>query len=153
MATKTTIASPKAIGINSVARSNGPQANHTQGLTTQVKATNPRSARRKFTRAEKLKIVEGFDACTDVLARNEFLRKQGLYYAGITKWRKELRDKNSTQVNAKTHKLIVINNQIKRENETLKKKLAQAEAIIDLQKKVSELLSTHVLHPKTNEAQ
>jgi hypothetical protein len=38
-----------------------------------------------------------------------------------------------------------------RENEQLKKKLAQAEAIIDLQKKVSELLGTHILPSKDTE--
>jgi cell shape-determining protein MreC len=42
------------------------------------------------------------------------------------------------------------NQQLERENTALKKKLAQAEAIIDLQKKVSELLSRHVLEPETN---
>jgi hypothetical protein len=41
--------------------------------------------------------------------------------------------------------------QMARENVTLKKKLAQAEAIIELQKKVSELLSQHVLKPETSE--
>lgn len=38
-----------------------------------------------------------------------------------------------------------------RENTALKKKLAQAEAIIDLQKKVSELLSVHVLNQNMSE--
>lgn len=41
--------------------------------------------------------------------------------------------------------------QITRENMALKKKLAQAEAIIDLQKKVSELLGQHILERENNE--
>jgi len=39
-----------------------------------------------------------------------------------------------------------------RENEQLKKKIAQAEAIIELQKKVSDLLGTHILSHENNEA-
>jgi transposase len=38
-----------------------------------------------------------------------------------------------------------------REIEQLKKKLAQAQAIIDLQKKVSELLGTHILSHDSSE--
>jgi hypothetical protein len=38
-----------------------------------------------------------------------------------------------------------------REIEQLKKKLAQAQAVIDLQKKVSELLGTHILSHDSSE--
>jgi hypothetical protein len=38
-----------------------------------------------------------------------------------------------------------------REIEQLKKKLAQAQAVIDLQKKVSELLGTHILSHDNSE--
>jgi hypothetical protein len=38
-----------------------------------------------------------------------------------------------------------------REIEQLKKKLAQAQAIIELQKKVSELLGTHILSHDSSE--
>jgi hypothetical protein len=38
-----------------------------------------------------------------------------------------------------------------RENEQLKKKLAQVEAIIEIQKKISELLGTHILAQESSE--
>ena len=122
-----------------------------QDLNTQVKATKSKIIRRKFSATDKLKILEAFDACDNVLDRNALLRKNGLYSASITKWRRQLDEKKSNHSNLKAYKLTLSQNQIMRENAALKKKLAQAEAIIDLQKKVSELLSVHVLDQKTNE--
>ncbi len=64
--------------------------------------------------------------------RGAFLRKEGLYYASITKWRQQFSEKN---VKSKSHKFTLQHNQVLRENTAFKKKLAQAEAIIELQKK------------------
>lgn len=115
---------------------------------TQVKVVKPRVVRRKFSNSEKLSMLQAYDACADVAERGEYLRKQGLYYASITKWRQQLSEKN---VKSKRDKFTLQHNQVLRENTTLKKKLAQAEAIIELQKKVSELLSSHVLKPEMSE--
>ena len=120
-------------------------------IDTQVKAVKPRALRRKFSNSEKLKMLQAYDACPDVAERGEYLRKQGLYYASITKWRQLFSDKSSKKAGLKSYKLSLEHNQVLRENATLKKKLAQAEAIIDLQKKVSELLSVHVLKPEMSE--
>lgn len=136
---------------NAVTESDQLKVNQIQNLNTQVKAAKPKIIRRKFSTTDKLKMLEAFDACKNVLDGNAFLRKNGLYSSSITKWRKELSEKNSNKVNSKTYKLTLAHNQIMRENTMLKKKLAQAEAIIDLQKKVSELLSTHVLDQTTSE--
>jgi transposase len=137
--------------INPSAENDQSKINHIQNLNTQVKAVKPKVVRRKFNTAEKLKIIEEFDACNNSSDRGAFLRKQGLYYSGIVKWRRELSGKNSNHANSKTYKLTLAHNQIMRENVALKKKLAQAEAIIDLQKKVSELLSVHILDQKMSE--
>lgn len=146
MQTKTT-----ASLLEAAAENDQLKINKIQNLNTQVKATKPKIIRRKFSTTDKLKMLEEFDACENLLDRNAFLRKNGLYSASIIKWRKELSEKNSNKVNSKTYKLTLAHNQIMRENTALKKRLAQAEAIIDLQKKVSELLSTHVLDQKMSE--
>ncbi len=125
--------------------------NHIQSQNTQVKAVKPKVIRRKFSKPDKLKILAAFDSCNNPLERGSFLRKEGLYYSGITKWRDELSAKNSNHANSKSYKSMLAHNQIMRENTALKKKLAQAEAIIDLQKKVSELLSVHVLNQNMSE--
>lgn len=127
------------------------KVNQVNPLNTQVKPIKQKIVRRKFNKVDKLKILEAFDACCTPSERGALLRKEGLYYASITKWRKQLSDKNSSHANSKAHKMALTHNQVMRENATLKKKLAQAEAIIELQKKVSELLSQHVLNPETSE--
>jgi len=70
------------------------------------------------------------------------LRREGLYSSSITSWRKLFSSENDTNKGAnkaqRNEHLVV-------EIEGLKKKLAQAQAIIDLQKKVSELLGTYIL--------
>jgi len=118
---------------------------------TQVK-TGQRAPRRKFSVAYKLKILEAYDACDNALARGALLRKEGLYHSRLSTWRK-LRDEGKLggKSNGKTPKAVLANQQLARENARLKKKLAQAEAIIDLQKKVSDLLGTHILPPESSE--
>ena len=153
MQTKTPDSLLEGTTVNSTTE-NGPlKVDQFQNLNTQVKAATAKqkTIRRKFSRADKLKILDQFDACNNSSERGAFLRKEGLYNASIFKWRKELSEKNSSYTNSKAYKLTLAHNQIMRENTALKKKLAQAEAIIDLQKKVSELLSTHVLNQNTSE--
>lgn len=138
-------------GINPVNETDQVKVKPNQDLDTQVKAAKQKRYRRKFNTAEKLKILEAYDACRNAYDRGALLRKEGLYYTSITRWRSQLNEKNSKPVHSKAYKLTLEHNQVMRENAALKKKLAQAEAIIELQKKVSELLSAHVLSPETNE--
>lgn len=113
----------------------------------QVKAN--RTTKRSFTTAYKLKILTAYEACDNSLSRGELLRKEGLYSSRISTWRKQ-RDNGklgSTQKNKLDKKL----DKLEHENNQLRKKLAQAEAVIDLQKKVSELLGNHILPPMGSE--
>ncbi len=120
-------------------------------ISSQVKVTKQTAPRRKFTITDKWKFLESYDALDNPQSRGAFLRENGLYSASITKWRKQLSDKQLNRANTKSSKLESMHNKVVRENLSLKKKLAQAEAIIDLQKKVSELLSLHVLKPDMSE--
>lgn len=98
--------------------------------------------KRKFTKAYKLQTLTAYDACCDASERGALLRREGLYYACIPAWRNQLgmaKDGGKgTSSSKRTEHLL-------REMDQLKKKLAQAEAIIDIQKKVSELFGTHIL--------
>ncbi len=113
---------------------------------SQVKATS--TQRRKFTNAYKLQILTSFDACSNSSERGALLRQEGLYHSRISAWRNQLGmngdGKKATTNTRRTDHMI-------REIEQLKKKLAQAQAIIDLQKKVSELLGTHILSHDSSE--
>jgi transposase-like protein len=112
----------------------------------QVLATS--TLRRKFTKAYKLKILTAYDACGNALERGALLRREGIYHARISSWRKQLGVcDGGKKAAAKTPRI----DHMAREIEQLKKKLAQAQAVIDLQKKVSELLGTHILSHDSNE--
>ena len=108
--------------------------------TTQVKA---RKSRRSFITEYKLNILAEYNTCDNALARGELLRREGLYSSRISTWKKELEEgklgrKAKQQARSKAEKQA-------REIKRLKKKLAQAETIVELQKKVSELLGQHIL--------
>ena len=112
----------------------------------QVKASG--APRRKFTKAYKLQILTSYDACSNALERGALLRREGLYQGCISAWRNQL------EMNADGKKPAPKNRRsdhMTREIEQLKKKLAQAQAVIDLQKKVSELLGTHILSHDSSE--
>ncbi len=112
----------------------------------QVKATS--IPKRKFTNGYKLKILTAYDACRSASERGALLRRESIYHSRISAWRNQLGMNDSgKKAVAKTART----DHMAREIEQLKKKLAQAQAIIDLQKKVSELLGTHILSHDSSE--
>ena len=121
----------------------------TTSLDTQVKMTQQRAPKRKFSNAYKLQILNALDTCKNGNERVALLRKEGLYYARVSAWRKQFQ--HGQLASNKTSKSILLTQQLTRELTSLKKKLLQAEAIIDIQKKVSELLSINILDHDTNE--
>ena len=116
---------------------------------TQVKEKKQKAPKRKFSNAYKLQILNALDVCKNGDERAALLRKEGLYYARISMWKKQFQ--NGQFTSNKTQKSILLTQQLTREVASLKKKLSQAEAIIDLQKKVSELLSMSILDHDTSE--
>ncbi|OGT68737.1 MAG: hypothetical protein A3H43_03755 [Gammaproteobacteria bacterium RIFCSPLOWO2_02_FULL_42_9] len=122
-------------------------------INPQVKAIPPKTGKRRFSRSDKLQFIQSFEACTDNLERGTFLRKNGLYYSSISKWKKALNDKAKHCADSKAYKALLANQQLQRENTRLKKQLSQAEAIIDLQKKISALLSLSDLDQEASEIQ
>lgn len=139
--------------LTKVLEATSPTARSTESLVIdpQVKVPRKYKARRSYDTAYKLRILSAYDACENALERGALIRKEGLYHSRICAWKKQLENsklgeqKKSSQAALRTDYLI-------RENEQLKKKLAQAEAIIDIQKKVSELLGMHILPHEYNEA-
>jgi len=115
----------------------------------QVKPKRQYAPRRTFTAAYKQRILAAYDASQNAQERGELLRREGLYHSRICAWRSQ---QAAGKFNgAKKGKHAVRVDHLTRENEQLKKKLAQAEAVIELQKKVSDLLGTHILSPEKNE--
>ena len=102
--------------------------------------------RRRFTREYKLSIVERADACRALGEVGQLLRQEGLFSSQLAEWRR-LRRTGSLQAlgrkrgpkKTKSSERLE-NEQLRRENERLRKQLMQAEKIIEVQKKLSEML-------------
>jgi len=101
----------------------------------------PRTTRRRFTAAYKRKIVEEAAQCEHGEI-GALLRREGLYSSYLTKWRVEY-EAGSLSNKARGPRANPNAAEVKRlerENARLKRKLEQAEAIIEAQKKLARLL-------------
>lgn len=125
-----------------------PNATATTTTDTQVKASKKYKPRRSYPAAYKQRILAEYDACSNAKERGQLLRKEGLYQSRIIAWKQQAKAANSNSTKYKKQRT----EHLVRENLQLKKQLAQAEAVISLQKKVSELLGTHILPIESNEA-
>ena len=114
-----------------------------QSIDTQVKIKKKYAPRRSFDTAYKLRVLAAYNACESASDRGAMLRKEGLYQSRIYLWKQQF--ENSKLTDKKQARNTLRTDHLVRENEQLKKKLAHAEAIIDLQKKISELLGAPIL--------
>jgi len=98
--------------------------------------------RRRFTIDYKLSILEEADQCTEPGQIGLLLRREGLYSNSLYNWRKwrdKLNQKKDNAVSS-VKDLRNENARLKRENARLHLKLKKADALLDLQKKASEIL-------------
>jgi transposase-like protein len=107
----------------------------------------PKAKRRQFSAEYKARILREADACAGTGQLGALLRREGLYSSHLTEWRrlrargalhalaakkrgrKPVRDARDREIE-----------KLSRENARLRRKLAQAEAVIEVQKKLSEIL-------------
>jgi len=103
--------------------------------------------RRKFTVEYKARIVREADACTEQGQIGALLRREGLYSSQLANWRrlyqegalKALKDDRRGRKRTKNPLEAEVES-LKKKNARLEKRLAQMEAIIDIQKKLSAVL-------------
>lgn len=104
----------------------------------------PKARRRRFTAAEKLRILKEADRCTKPGELGALLRREGLYSSHLSSWRAarergELagltprrRGPKAQVVDPRDKRLA----ELERENRRLQARLQRAEALLELQKKV-----------------
>lgn len=101
--------------------------------------------RRSFSPDYKLAILAEYDGCTETGEKGAILRREGLYSSLIGDWRRQHRQGLLKAAIGRTDggrggpNLSEVA-KLKAENERLRKKLAQAEVVIDVQGKVHALL-------------
>jgi transposase-like protein len=114
-----------------------------------------KAKRRQHAAEYKLRILRELDECKGTGEAGALLRREGLYSSLVSKWR-EQRERGSLtglsgqrrgpKLDANAAELA----RLQRENQRLQEQLERAELIIDVQKKVAQLVGTPP--PPKNEA-
>ncbi|OGP65236.1 MAG: hypothetical protein A2169_13605 [Deltaproteobacteria bacterium RBG_13_47_9] len=107
-----------------------------------------RAFRRKFTADYKLRILNEAEGCKQPGQCGALLRREGLYSSHLTTWRRQAergtlralsprkRGPKAQQPNPLAKRVVTL----EKENQHLRHQLKQAETIIEVQKKISEIL-------------
>jgi len=117
----------------------------------------PKAKRRSYTTGYKLWVLEEADKCREQPGQiGAFLRREGLYSSHLTTWRRQREAgqmaglkprKRGRKLNEETAEM----SQLRNENKRLTRQLAQAELIIEAQKKLSEILGITLEQEKNEE--
>lgn len=109
-----------------------------------------KAKRRRFDASYKLRVLEEAERCGETGQVGELLRREGLYSSHLTTWRKQ-RDEGALQglgpkkrgrKPKRKDPMALEVERLRRENQRLTERLRQAETIIEVQKKISEMLGT-----------
>lgn len=109
---------------------------------------SPDRPKRRYFKAEyKLKVLQEADACGPG-GVGELLRREGIYSSHLASWRKQreagelagLAPRKRGRKAVERNPLAADFARLQRENQQLQARLQQAELIIDIQKKVSQML-------------
>lgn len=105
--------------------------------------------RRRFTAEYKQRVLQAADRCKQQPGEiGALLRREGLYWSNLITWRKQrqsgelagLRGKRREPKRREKSPLAERVRELERENARLKRRAERAEGIVELQKKVSEIL-------------
>lgn len=111
-----------------------------------------KARRRTFTAKYKLKVLKEADQCSEPGEIGALLRRKGLYSSHLSKWREQReagtlaaltpkkRGRKSRPVDPQAQRVA----ELERENARLRDQLEKAQTIIEVQKKLSQLLT----HPQ-----
>ncbi len=107
-----------------------------------------KAGRRRFTAEYKRRVLQEADACTKPGELGALLRREGLYSSHLSAWRaarqrgelagltQRARGPKPRRPDPRDRKIV----ELERENRRLQARLARAEGLIEVQKKVSRLL-------------
>lgn len=133
-----------------------PIAQSMECLTPEV---SERPVRRQFTAEYKLRILRELDACKELGDVGRALRREGLYSSLVSCWRQQ-RDRGSVAELAPKRRgrkvepanpLAAKYALLERMHRKLEKKLQRAELLLDIQKKIADLLGISLEKPEVDE--
>jgi transposase len=117
-----------------------------------------KASRRRFTAEYKLKVLRQADSSGSPGEIGALLRREGLYSSHLTTWRRQrdagmlsgLRPKPRGR-KASRDPLQPEVDRLQKENRRLQRRLQRAELIIDIQKKISQMLGIPLKNPELGE--
>jgi transposase len=126
-------------------------------MSKQDTEVNAKAVRRQFSAAYKLRILQEAETCSKG-ELGALLRREGLYSSHLSTWRRQQAAGQLAGLAAKPRgpKPKPEAEELKRlrkENERLQRRLQQAEAIIEAQKKLSQLLRLTRMSEEDSETQ
>ena len=109
--------------------------------------------RRRYTVGYKLRVLREAEACKGRGEIGALLRREGLYSSNLTQWRKQCERGELEGLSRKRGPLPKGKNSLvdkvkvlERENARLKARAERAEGLVEIQKKVSEILGIELKH-------
>ena len=108
-----------------------------------------KAKRRQYTAEYKLRVLRELDTCKGTGEIGALLRREGLYSSLVSKWRQQRENgsleglgvhKRGPKPDPQAAELA----RLQRENERLRERLRKAELIIDVQKKVAQMLGAPI---------
>ena len=131
------------MSVNQAVSANGNRQMKGREPDPQVK---PKAERRQFRIEYKRRILAEAEGCTQRGEIGALLRREGLYSSHLDKWRKQQEQGNLTgkgerrgrKPDPQAHEIA----RLQQENEQMRIRLERAEQIIEVQKKLAQLLGT-----------
>jgi transposase len=105
--------------------------------------------RRRFSTAEKLRLLKLADACQKPGELGELLRREGIYSSSLASFRKQqaegkFHQRSAEQVVAQRKHKEADRQREARKLQAMQKEIQQLRGLLDLQKKLSDLLALHL---------
>ena len=118
----------------------------------------PKAVRTQWSARDRLRILAAADACPPG-ELGALLRREGIYSSHLSRWRRQraqselaaLDPKRRAEPAPESRTQAAELARLQRENQRLQAKLAQAEVIIDVQKKLATLLGITLPEPPSDE--
>ena len=112
-----------------------------------------KTGRRRFTADYKRKMLRQAEQCKESGQIGALLRREGLYWSNLSKWRKQRESGELAGLTAKRrgpqrrekNPLADRVQELEQDNERLKRRAQRAEGMVEVQKKISEILGIELV--------
>ncbi len=123
-------------------------------LSTSEVEVMAKPTRRRYSAEYKLRILREAEACSRPGEIGALLRREGLYSSNLTAWRKQREKRELESLSQKRRGPLPKENNpladkvkaLERETARLRARAERAEGLVELQKKVSEILGIELKH-------